>query len=455
MLIRHLVLLFIFAGAGAAVALFLPQWLPTVNNTLALLAGLGAFLVLGLVAEAAGRTQVTGRQGRELAALQASHGELENELKWTRREVKAVREALEAAAYSGRLTKGPEAVDEIMQEVTVLKAQISRLSTPDEPAAYDTGHRRRKDDLEESSAPTEVPLDSVPSPAPPADDPPPLRISAEDRAPLSEGMALVQKVRSAARQALPSVDSGQLLRAVRSALKEDRIEFVLQPIVSLPQRKHRAYECFSRLKTQDGEQLLPEQYIPVAAEAGLIAAIDNILLLRCIQLVRRVQQRERHFQFFCNLSSHTLNDESFFGDLVGFLEANAELAPRLVFEFSQADFESHGPGEIKRVRRLASLGCRLSVDQIEHLDLDAAELAGRNIRYIKLDAADLLEQHDREEEGEPQALTRLKASLDRHRIDLIVEKVEDEASLVELLDYRIDYGQGYLFGEPRPARMAA
>ena len=32
---------------------------------------------------------------------------------------------------------------------------------------------------------------------------------------------------------------------------------------------------------------------------------------------------------------------------------------------------------------------------------------------------------------------------------------EDESSLVELLDYRIDFGQGYLFGAPRPARMAA
>ena len=34
-------------------------------------------------------------------------------------------------------------------------------------------------------------------------------------------------------------------------------------------------------------------------------------------------------------------------------------------------------------------------------------------------------------------------------IDLIVEKIETEQVLVELSDYRIDFGQGYLFGEPR------
>jgi cyclic-di-GMP phosphodiesterase TipF (flagellum assembly factor) len=31
----------------------------------------------------------------------------------------------------------------------------------------------------------------------------------------------------------------------------------------------------------------------------------------------------------------------------------------------------------------------------------------------------------------------------------VVEKIESEAMLVELLDLGIDYGQGYLFGEPR------
>ena len=43
----------------------------------------------------------------------------------------------------------------------------------------------------------------------------------------------------------------------------------------------------------------------------------------------------------------------------------------------------------------------------------------------------------------------LKRTMDLHGIDLIVEKLEEEQNLIELLDYRIDYGQGYLFGEPR------
>ena len=43
----------------------------------------------------------------------------------------------------------------------------------------------------------------------------------------------------------------------------------------------------------------------------------------------------------------------------------------------------------------------------------------------------------------------LKRTLERHGIDLIVEKIESEPMLLDVLDLHVDYGQGYLFGEPK------
>jgi cyclic-di-GMP phosphodiesterase TipF (flagellum assembly factor) len=37
-------------------------------------------------------------------------------------------------------------------------------------------------------------------------------------------------------------------------------------------------------------------------------------------------------------------------------------------------------------------------------------------------------------------------------MDLIAEKVEEENEVLGLLEFNVDYGQGFLFGEPRPAR---
>ncbi len=47
----------------------------------------------------------------------------------------------------------------------------------------------------------------------------------------------------------------------------------------------------------------------------------------------------------------------------------------------------------------------------------------------------------------------LRSMLKRHHIELIVEKVETGDNLGELLDFGIRYGQGYLFGEPRPSQV--
>src|SRR3546814_10554546 len=86
--------------------------------------------------------------------------------------------------------------------------------------------------------------------------------------------------------------------------------------------------------------ILPEQYIGLAEREGIVAAIDNMLLIRCIQLVRKMQYRSEKLDFFCNISSHTLGDDAFFGDFVAFLESNRDLSKHLIFELSPNDYKA-------------------------------------------------------------------------------------------------------------------
>ena len=43
----------------------------------------------------------------------------------------------------------------------------------------------------------------------------------------------------------------------------------------------------------------------------------------------------------------------------------------------------------------------------------------------------------------------------RHGISLIAERIEAEAVVVDLLDYDVRFGQGFLFSPPRPVRAEA
>ena len=54
--------------------------------------------------------------------------------------------------------------------------------------------------------------------------------------------------------------------------------------------------------------------------------------------------------------------------------------------------------------------------------------------------------------GSAVAAEDFKKLLTRHGLNLIAERVEDEKTVVQLLEYAVDYAQGYLFGEPRAVR---
>ncbi len=238
------------------------------------------------------------------------------------------------------------------------------------------------------------------------------------------------------------LNDAQVLDIVREGLKRDRVDLFLQPIVSLPQRKPRFYECFSRIRAEDGSMILPEQYIEVARRDGSLSAIDNMLLFRCIQLVRKAQRHKHNLGFFCNISVHTLVDRAFFREFIEFMADNRELASQLTFEFAQEDIAAHWQEVSQDLYALARLGFYFSMDRVTRLDFDPQELAKRHFKFVKVDAAQILK--------EPALAVRaLKRDMDRNAIDMIVEKIEHEGALVELLDHSIDFGQGYLFGEPR------
>ena len=106
----------------------------------------------------------------------------------------------------------------------------------------------------------------------------------------------------------PPLDDETVLEAVRDALRADRIDIYLQPIVGLPQRKPCFYELFSRVRMADGHQIMPDRYLAIAKREELIAAIDNQLLVHGVQLLREAEQRQNGAGFFVNVSAATLGD---------------------------------------------------------------------------------------------------------------------------------------------------
>lgn len=244
----------------------------------------------------------------------------------------------------------------------------------------------------------------------------------------------------------------EILKFLEKSVREDHVELYLQPIVRLPQRSQVFFECFSRIMDDKGNIIRPEQYLPVATSAGLAAAVDNLLLFKCVQLVRRTRRENPEIVFFCNISKSTLTDIDFFTDFIDFMADNTNLTSSLVFEFSQETTLDKDYEIQNGLDRLSKLGFRLSLDQLHQLNVDLPKLASQGFKFIKIDAHLL---HEMARGDTPNLNMRaLKGALDRVAMDLIVEKIENEEMLKDLLDLQIDFGQGYLFGAPKSATAA-
>jgi cyclic-di-GMP phosphodiesterase TipF (flagellum assembly factor) len=132
------------------------------------------------------------------------------------------------------------------------------------------------------------------------------------------------------------------------------------------------------------------------------------------------------------------------------MEANRALAAAIVFEFAPSTVRAMGPMEQESLAALAQLGFRFSMDHVTDLKIEPRELAARGFRFVKVPATLLLARAAiTASDIHPADFSDL---LGRFGIDLIAEKIENEGAVVDLLDFDVRFGQGFLFSPPRPVR---
>ena len=388
------ILFTIYAMLSAGAALVL-NMLGVADPAEAGLIGVVAFLILTQIHSAFARRRQTRQSRHEIAKLKQTAKEFSVALGETHSKIEEVKSAIEA--------KSSAQSRKIVSELQVLESLMREFAT-------------RITEKAKEAAPAEAQIE--------------------------------RRARDSARSYLDTLGESELLETIRASLEENRVDLYLQPIVSLPQRKLRFYEALSRLRAEDGTVIMPAQYMKVAAPAGLMSVVDNLLLFRCVQIVRRLTGKHREIGVFCNISGDTLTDGEFFPQFLEYMHHNRDLAPHIVFEFAQDAVARSGQAGEENLSYLSSLGFALSLDHVETLNVDFARLKKLGFRHIKVRAQMLTG-------GMADAMVAaedLKKLLERHGLNLIAERVEDEKTVVQLLDYGVDFSQGYLFGEPRAVR---
>lgn len=412
-----------------------------------LIAGsLGAVLFLGLQADArtsaivalaaltgmvlyntvSNRLRDRGDLGDQIADLSRGTGDLARQVAEISRRLNTMESRVESNVNRAR-----GAVDPIAAEIGELGGLVRQIA--ETVAAHESV-------LQGQGA---FPVRPAPATAPAADATP----AADVPLTLSESDAVTGARRFSG---LSRESIGELIGKAADA---NRIDLYLQPIVTLPQRKVRYYEAMSRLRTEQGDIIPAGDFIEYAEDAGLMPKIDNLLVFRCVQVTRRLQLKSRDVGLFCNISASTLTDATFFKQFLDFMDANRALGGALTFEFTQDAYRKFGPLEHESLAALAERGFRFSMDHVTDLRMEPKELADRSFRFLKVPAKLLLNKAaNAQSDIHPEDLADLLA---RSGIDLIAERIESESMVLDLLDYDVRFGQGFLFSAPRPVRAEA
>lgn len=395
--LNNILIVATYAIVAAVLSLALMR-LGELQGPLAWTAGVMAFLLIAQVHSAIARSQDNRQSAKVIADLNSFVTGLNRDLVQAEQQIEELTERLETETVQAR--------EALVSEMQVIETLVKNLAEERRPAPA----RPRAAALREQGGD-----DALPAP-----------------------------------RLVDTMSDKELLDTVRHAIDDNRVDLYLQPIVTLPQRKVKYYEALTRLRGESGEIIMPGDYLPVAGPAGMMPTVDNLLLLRAVQVVRKLNERDANSAVFCNISANSLLDGEFFPRFIDYMEHNKELANQLVFEFSQSTVNGSGPIEIASLQSLARLGFRFSMDQVTDINLDLRNLHDLNFKYVKVAADTLVDQAALG--GTDIRPEDIKDLMSRYGMDLIVDQIEQERSVVDVLDFNVDYGQGYLFGNPRLVR---
>jgi diguanylate cyclase (GGDEF)-like protein len=234
----------------------------------------------------------------------------------------------------------------------------------------------------------------------------------------------------------------KIANEVATALEENRMHLVLQPIVRSGSHEPAFYECLLRMVKPDGTVISAGEFIEFAEQLGMSRLIDRRTLELAIDLLRKNPE----VTLSLNVSSLTCGDPEWLVLLHRLTGGQARITKRLIVEITETTAIGDLDQTIAFVDTLKEMGCRVAIDDfgagytsfrnLKHLNCDVVKIDGAFVKNLVSDASD-------------RVFVRMMAELSQaFGMETVAEWVTDgpTAEIAEALG--ITYLQGFHFGRP-------
>jgi diguanylate cyclase (GGDEF)-like protein/PAS domain S-box-containing protein len=261
----------------------------------------------------------------------------------------------------------------------------------------------------------------------------------------------------------PSMDAKVVERLIletglRRALVRQQFRVYYQPIVALENGKVTGVEALVRWEHPQRGLLLPEEFLSVAEETGLIVRIGQWVLREAVKQARIWQERYPStppLTVSVNLSPR----QFFHPNLIAEVLEESEVEPdSLQLEITEGAMATNGTSSSDRtLRNLKRMGVQLAIDDFGLGYSSLSYLKRFPVDYLKIDRSFIVGLR-REPNGASKDTEIVKAMIElTHalRLKVIAEGVETSEQLRRLRNLKCDFAQGNYFSEPRPSEELA
>jgi diguanylate cyclase (GGDEF)-like protein/PAS domain S-box-containing protein len=238
---------------------------------------------------------------------------------------------------------------------------------------------------------------------------------------------------------------------ITSAVEDGRLELYYQPIIGIHKDNAESrghYELLLRIRDENGELVLPDQFIPAAERYNLMSKLDRWVIHEALtQLAdRNTDSDAARFTIAINLSGTSLSEDRFLEYVIDELQKHKLPAGAVCFEITETAAISNLSRVIHFMQALKKLGCKFSLDDfgsglssftyLKNLPVDYLKIDGQFIRNVASDSVD---------ESMVVAISQIGKAMG---IETIAERVETKQVLDKLSELGVQFAQGYYIARP-------
>jgi len=237
---------------------------------------------------------------------------------------------------------------------------------------------------------------------------------------------------------------------LRQAMERGEMELYYQPVVNLRDRRVAGVEALLRWRDPARGLVMPESFIPIAEDTGLIVPLGDWVLERACAQARAWQQRNLPgIRVAVNVSTRQIEGRHLITSVARVL-AGTGLAPELLeLELTEGVMLIMNDDVRSTLMALRDMGVRLTIDDFGTGYSSLSYLKQLPFNYLKIDRSFVMNIPDNR--SETQIATTILLMAQGLGLQVVAEGIETEAQNAFLRVRGCEYGQGYLFGQPQPA----